>query len=128
MNCFLKTGENTVRLKQEKRKNWISSVTWNLIQQKKPPKINLTWLFYLKCALNHHVTIVNSIGRLKEVHGQRGKRKWIADLAKGAQAATEAHNSKELYAVARKDGRNILKNFFHGRKFPIYLSKSHRLS
>ncbi|KAK9745737.1 hypothetical protein QE152_g6662 [Popillia japonica] len=105
-------AEEIVGYQEERRKEWISSDTWNLISLRKTlkQKINQTLSIDEKSRMKQKINQTLSIDEksritkeYSKIHknikksARTDKRKWIDGIATAAEEAAATQNLKELY-------------------------------
>lgn len=98
---FTKTADETLGVKQNKRKDWIRDHTWKLIEDRQQLKnrINATNTPETKTMLQQQYQQLNTIVKRSARHD---KRHWHEQLAKEAQEAAEQRNMRQLYKITKR--------------------------
>nr|CAI5849928.1 unnamed protein product [Callosobruchus analis] len=98
------SADKALGYREEKRKDWITDRTWDLIKQRKEKK----------CELNKGNTttrrnqLIQEYNRLnKEIRNsdRHDKRKWVESIAERAEEAAATNNMEELYKSTKSLSR-----------------------
>ncbi|VEN42335.1 unnamed protein product [Callosobruchus maculatus] len=90
------SAEEALGYREEKRKDWITDRTWNLIKQRKDKKGELN----KDKSVTERNQLIQEYNQLnKEVRNsaRHDKRKWAESVAERAEEAAAINNMKELY-------------------------------
>lgn len=99
-DIYKSTSESILGYKQNKKKEWITNETWQLIKHRKEVKLKI-----LSCSSELTADLDTEYKQLHKMvkrSARRDKRDWTNKLAEKAQEAAENHNPRSLYAIAKK--------------------------
>ncbi|XP_065370932.1 uncharacterized protein LOC135963085 [Calliphora vicina] len=99
--CFTNAAHEHIGYKEDKRKQWISDNTWDLISERRDTKglLNTARTRNEKANLR---SIYSTLDKNVKKSARQDKRKWIDDLAKEAETAAATHRTRDLYRIAKK--------------------------
>lgn len=107
-NTLTDTAEEVLGFRNTRRKEWMSTNTWECIEQRRELKLKLNnWR-----TRNQKVELqaaYHAKDREVKKNAKADRKKWVADLAESAETAARERNMKGLYDITRKLARKKFK-------------------
>ena len=99
-DALVSTAEDVIGFRSSKRKVWMTSNTWDLIEQRRMVKMKL-----IDCKTRNKKVELQTAYKNKDREVKKSvrsdRKKWISDLAQRAEKAANTGNMKELYDITR---------------------------